>query len=162
MLEIAQDASAIKRRDIATHRRAPRKFGFCRECGVRFQAHRPSREFCCTKCRQTFHNRAASRGAEIFHVLMAMRFDRAKATAAGAYKLLCRMAAAFKAEDHRAPPGRASWDDIERDKPRNDPLLATIVDDRAAGRPLLPCRQLGGLKGKLTAAKATRLHSNCN
>ncbi len=83
MLEIAQDASAIKRRDIATHRRAPRKFGFCRECGVRFQAHRTSREFCCTECRQTFHNRAASRGAEIFHVLMAMRFDRAKATAAG-------------------------------------------------------------------------------
>src|SRR5260221_2561305 len=146
MLEIAQDASAIKRRDIATHRRAPRKFGFCRECGVRFQAHRPSREFCCMKGRKAFHNRAASRGAEIFHVLMAMRFDRAKATAAGAYKLLCRMAAAFKAEDDRARPGRASWDDIERVKARNAHLLATIVDDSLAGRRRLHRRKLGASK----------------
>jgi endogenous inhibitor of DNA gyrase (YacG/DUF329 family) len=119
----------------------------CRECGAHFQAQRVSREFCCTKCRQIFHNRAASRAAEIFHVLMAMRFDRANAKAAGAWSLLCRMAAAFKAEDDRARPGRRpSWDGIEKVKARNAHLLATVVADNLAGQRRRPKRNLGASK----------------
>jgi hypothetical protein len=147
MLEITQDAPPIKSGDVYPHtRRAARRFGFCRECGARFEAKRVSREFCCTKCRQTFHNRAASRGADLFHLFMAMRFDRANAEVAGAWSLLCRMAAAFKAEDDRDRAGRVSWDEIEKVKARNAHLLATVVADDLAGQRHQRRRNLGASK----------------
>ena len=73
----------------------------CRECGNAFTARRAGREFCSAKCRTDFHNRRARRGAELYDVLMNMRFDRANAEDSGAWFLLCRMAANFKAEDDR-------------------------------------------------------------
>jgi hypothetical protein len=107
--------------------------GTCRECGAHFQTQRASREFCCTKCRHTFHNRAASRGAELFHLFMAMRFDRANAEESGAWSLMCRLAASFKAKDDRDRNGRRSWDDVQKVKQRNAALASTVVGLNADG-----------------------------
>jgi hypothetical protein len=134
MLEIIQNASPIKRDELTHPRRVQcKRLGICRECGARFEAKRVSREFCSTKCRQIFHNRAAARGADLFHLFMAMRFDRAKAEAAGAWSLLCRMAAAFKLEDDHDRDGRTSWDDVEKVKARNVHLLSTVVSECVVG-----------------------------
>ena len=105
----------------------------CRDCGASFRARRATQEFCCSGCRQAFHNRASSRGAELYHLVMAMRFDRASAEAFGAWSLMCRMAAAFKAEDDRDRAGRTSWNDIPAVKARNTHLGSTVVCLDAAG-----------------------------
>lgn len=105
----------------------------CRECGNYFEARRVAADFCSTKCRCRFHNRATARGADLFHLFMAARFDRAEAEQAGVWSLMCRMAAAYKSEDDRDRGGRKSWDDIEKVKARNSDLGATLVDNNIAG-----------------------------
>jgi hypothetical protein len=105
----------------------------CRECGIGFAAHRAGSFYCSAKCRSRFHNRRAQRGAELFDLFMAMRFDRASAEAAGAWSLMCRMAAAFKCEDDRERDGRQSWDDVETVKARNSHLMATVVANNLTG-----------------------------
>jgi hypothetical protein len=45
----------------------------CIECGA---DHGRASEFCSNKCKQTFHNRRAMRGAIAYDMLMSMRFDR--------------------------------------------------------------------------------------
>jgi hypothetical protein len=136
MLEIAQCASPIKRVETTPRSRRDTiiKTGTCRECGERFEAKRSTREFCRAACRQAFHNRAASRGAELYHLFMAARFDRGSATAAGAWSTMCRLASIFRAEDIRDCGGRQTWDAVAKVKARNAHLLATVVDTNAAGR----------------------------
>jgi hypothetical protein len=66
---------------------------------------------------------------------MAWRFNRAEAVAVGVQSLLCRMAAAFKAEDDRERAGRQSWDNFSRVRDRNAHLEATVVGVNVAGNP---------------------------
>jgi len=99
----------------------------CRECGASFGAKRSTREFCSGACRAVFHNRRGHRGAEIFDLAMAWRFDRKRAAQARALTLLCRALARFRAEDLRARAGRSSWDDIRRTKMRSASLHAAVV-----------------------------------
>jgi hypothetical protein len=65
---------------------------------------------------------------------MALRFDRRPAQDAGAWSLMCRMAAEFKLEDRRERAGRPSWDSIEAVRGRNPHLEATVVSTNACGR----------------------------
>lgn len=104
----------------------------CRECGRVFEVERrPSREFCSASCRRAFNNRKMQRGAELYDLLMAWRYDRAAASAAGVLRLLCRAAAIFKAKDDRA--GRRSWDELRRVVERKPYLNATLLTVDAAG-----------------------------
>jgi hypothetical protein len=112
---------------------AKAKKGTCRECGTVYQAQRTTREFCCTACRRTFHNRRALQGADFYDLFMAIRFDRDNAKKAGAWSLMCRMAASFKATDDRERNCRQSWDDIAKVKDRNSHLGATVVGVNVAG-----------------------------
>lgn len=77
------------------------------------------------------------RGAALYDLLMVLRADRAAADEAGVLTLLSRMAAQFRREDERERDGRPSWDPISQVKARHAHLLATVVNDNAAGlRPL--------------------------
>jgi hypothetical protein len=109
------------------------KIGACRECGASFEAHRLTAEFCGSKCRSSFHNRRSRRGADLFDLFMCLRFDRSVGEESGAWSLMCRMAASFKAEDDRDRGGRRSWDDIRKVKARNVCLVGTRVAENAAG-----------------------------
>lgn len=108
--------------------------GCCRECGHTFIGKRTTKEFCGAACRRAFNNRKATRGAQMYDLIMAMRFDRHDAKTYGAWKLLDRMAAAARAEDERDRAGRRSWDDVRDVKGRNAHLLATVVGVNIAGR----------------------------
>jgi hypothetical protein len=103
----------------------------CRECGHDFAARRATAEFCGEACRRAFHNRKAIRGAQLYDLFMALRYDRTRAAASGAFSLLCRMAAAFKAEDDRA--GKRSWDKAQIVMARSARFRAALVGMNAAG-----------------------------
>jgi hypothetical protein len=113
--------------DYASHRE-------CRECGERFAAKHKTREFCCASCRAAFHNRRKQRGADLYDLFMSCRFDRAAAQDQGARTLMCRMAAAFRLEDHRERAGRQSWDSIEAVEARNAHLNATVIETKGRRR----------------------------
>lgn len=113
------------------------KAGTCRECGNGFEAQRASAGFCSTKCRAAYNNRRQRHGADLFDLVMSWRFDRVHAKAAGALSLLCRMAAAFRAEDKSERAGRKSWQSVSKVRERNVRLIATVVGHvagRAGGR----------------------------
>jgi hypothetical protein len=80
-----------------------------------------------------WNNRRLKRGGQLYDLVMAWRFNRAEIAAAGAQSLLCRMAAAFKAEDDRDRAGRQSWDDFARVRERNARLGSTVVGINVAG-----------------------------
>jgi hypothetical protein len=113
----------------------------CRECNAEFLAQRDTREFCSPRCRGAFNNRRLRRGGQFYDLVMEWRFRRTADAAAGAQSLLCRMAAAFKAEDDRDRAGRQSWDDVARVRERNSHLVATVVGVNVAGN-----RQAGAAK----------------
>jgi hypothetical protein len=72
----------------------------CRECGDLFLALKSHAAFCSTKCRKTWNNRRATRGAQLYDAVMAMRYDRKSAAAAGIdWTFVSRMAEMFNAED---------------------------------------------------------------
>jgi hypothetical protein len=107
---------------------AKAKTGVCRECRVKFEARRATKEFCCTEHRQAFNNRKILRGAAIYSLAMEWRADRSDKTA---LNLLCRLLAEFRNDDDRA--GRRSWDctaSVIRDNPY---IAATLLDANAAG-----------------------------
>ena len=106
----------------------------CRECGAAYTAKRATREFCCTACRKAFHNRAALRGVDLFHLFMSMRFDRANAEAEGVWSLMCRLAASYKKQDDRERDGRQSWDSVAKVRAHNPHLGSMVVGINVAGK----------------------------
>lgn len=105
----------------------------CLECGSRYQAKRAPGVFCCTAHRRNFNNRRQARGAELYDLFMACRFEREAAEQAGAWNFMCRMAADYKASDDASRAGRRSWDTIAAVKSRNAQLEATVISSNAAG-----------------------------
>jgi hypothetical protein len=103
----------------------------CRECGSPFSATRSTREFCGSYCRAKFHNRQARRGAQLYGLIMALRFDRVAAKETKALSIMGRMAAAFRAEDIRDRSGRRSWDLAKAGDAR---FRATVIGTAGARR----------------------------
>jgi hypothetical protein len=110
------------------------RFKNCSECGKRFELKRADGEFCSASCRHNFGNRRMLRGAAFYDLVMASRFDRDAAEAHGAWSLLCRMAAAFKAEDDAERASRKSWDNTAKVRARNPSIIAKLVGVNIAGR----------------------------
>lgn len=81
----------------------------CLECGGSFVPRGVNVEFCSRPCRKAWNNRRLVRGAELYDLFMALRWDRAVASGLHVFTALSRMAAAFRAEDVRARAGRRSW-----------------------------------------------------
>jgi hypothetical protein len=105
----------------------------CRECGIALATRRGTAQFCGSACRQQFHNRKLARAAIAVDLLMAWRFDRAAFEMAGGRTLLCRIVAAFRAEDWRDRAGRRSWDDPRLAKQRSARFLSIVVGRGVAG-----------------------------
>lgn len=86
----------------------------CLECGEPFVARDHEAHFCCTACRKAFNNRRAVRGAELYDLYMAHRFERAEAQASGVFKAINRLASDWRAQDRRERAGRKSWRPFRR------------------------------------------------
>lgn len=80
----------------------------CRECGLP-QATRQGADFCSQKCRMAWHNRRRDRGAELYDIFMASRWEREKWEKEGR-AILSRLATAYRDADRAKRDGRPSWD----------------------------------------------------
>lgn len=100
--------------------RTRRRGYVCRECGTGFDAYNRGNGFCSTACRKTFNNRRATRGAEIYDLFMATRFEREKSAALGLWTVLCFVASEHRQDDLDKRGGRNSWrppEEILAEKP---------------------------------------------
>ena len=87
----------------------------CRECGKGVGGLRVDKAFCTSKCRSSFNQRRARRGAEIYDMFMTMRYERTLSTRAKAlWFIACRMANHWREEDVLRREGRLSWRDPTR------------------------------------------------
>jgi hypothetical protein len=105
----------------------------CRECGAPQGPEKAAAEFCCNPCRAAWNNRRAKRGAELYDLFMALRFDRPLARKLSLWRLICRLAAQYRAEDHDRRAGRDSWRDPRRVIEERPWLQAVVVTNNAAG-----------------------------
>ena len=81
----------------------------CLECGAAFLPRQADAEFCGSACRKAWNNRRLLRGAELYDLFMALRWDRAVATGLHVFTALSRLAAGFRREDMAERAGRRSW-----------------------------------------------------
>ncbi|BBK44160.1 hypothetical protein STVA_41800 [Allostella vacuolata] len=80
----------------------------CLECG-RTGPLDSRAEFCRPACRTAWNNRRRVRGAELYDLYMAHRFDRAEAQALGVFPAVNRLASLYREEDQARREGRRSW-----------------------------------------------------
>lgn len=81
----------------------------CLECGKPFLPRQADAEFCAPACRKSWNNRRLVRGAELYDLFMALRWDRRTATGLHVFSALSRLAAGFRREDVDERAGRRSW-----------------------------------------------------
>ena len=86
----------------------------CLECGGEgLQLGVERREFCCNPCRMAWHKRRRDRGAEIYDLFMACRFERGKAKLHALWTLMSSLASAYRDADNHKRAGRRSWRRID-------------------------------------------------
>lgn len=107
----------------------------CPECGTEFRSGKQWAEFCATDCRKEFNNRRLTRGVALYDLFMVMRYDRPAAKLYAVWKLLCRMAQAFRDEDLEQRAGRKSWREPRAVLERHAYLQATVVARATWKRP---------------------------
>lgn len=81
----------------------------CLECGGGYRPKGPHGDFCGDACRKAFNNRRMRHGAELYDLVMALRFDRQTATKLKVWRLINRLAAIYRREDMAERAGRPSW-----------------------------------------------------
>ena len=81
----------------------------CAECGAPFARKRITEEFCSTKCRKTFNNRRATRGAQLYDLFCAMRRERDVSKDIGVWSEMCRLELMWHLEDEKTREGRKSY-----------------------------------------------------
>lgn len=86
----------------------------CNECGEGYTPRRADEFFCSIPCRKTFDNRAMTRGRDLYHLFMTMRYERGLAKLLGVWAIMCRMAMHWHDEDTRERGGRKSWTPAKR------------------------------------------------
>ena len=79
----------------------------CDECGVTFIAKKREARFCSSPCRKKYNNRRAVRGAELYDVMMACRYDRDYAYKTKLPSLMARLCSEWHIKDQQA--GIRSW-----------------------------------------------------
>ncbi|MFN3549265.1 MAG: transcriptional regulator [Mesorhizobium sp.] len=85
----------------------------CLECGDPFPRGLRPAEFCGRKCVQSWNNRRMTRGAEIYDLIMTIRYDRQRATLFKVWRTINRLAALFREQDRAERANRRSWRRIE-------------------------------------------------
>lgn len=81
----------------------------CAECSEEFTTNRREAEFCGDKCRKAYNNRRAVRGAELYDLVMTMRFDRGHAKDEAVWSQICSLASAYNTSDKNLRGGRKSY-----------------------------------------------------
>lgn len=99
----------------------------CKECQIEFLAPSARKRFCAVKCEKAFNNRRMTRGAILYDLFMAGRYEREKAEKL-TRSLMSRLAMRFRDEDQ----GRKTWQDLA------DTLDKLPVVDRHIGPLPLP------------------------
>lgn len=103
----------------------------CLECG----APTPKRgDFCSAGCRTDFNNRRRTRGAELYDLYMAHRFERDAAKALGVFQAVNRLASNFRDEDKARRAARRSWRKPETVMSEKPYLKAMQTSISAGGR----------------------------
>jgi hypothetical protein len=82
----------------------------CAECGEPFQTNRRDAEFCGDAHRKAYNNRRAVRGAEMYDLMMTLRFERTHARDEQLWSHLCALASAYKTSDRNLRADRPSYD----------------------------------------------------
>lgn len=100
-LDASSPAPLMTARTASRHQRA------CRECGSPVSGRS---EFWSLEHRRAYNNRRATRGAELYDLFMALRYDRERATELKVWRELNRLARRFRAEDVAEREARPSWD----------------------------------------------------
>lgn len=101
----------------------------CLECGSRTDGF----DFCGGAHRKAWNNRRMVRGAELYDLFMALRYDRAAAVKLRVWKALCRLGVKYRDEDYAERAGRASWRPPARVLDRHPYLAATSICDNVTG-----------------------------
>lgn len=99
--------------------------GICLECGDGLAAPQPEQEFCSKRCRQAFNNRRMQRGAQVFDLYMAIRYERDAAREEKVVAQLSRLCMHFREEDDRQRGGRRSWGNWRKFL-ENNPYLRVV------------------------------------
>ena len=81
----------------------------CRECGGSLNAVKRGALFCTPACRKAFNNRRMIRGAELYDLLMANRYERDYAYSKGLWSIACNLMRAYRDSDSNLRKGRKSW-----------------------------------------------------
>ena len=102
----------------------------CLECG---SPHPGAGDFCADGCRTAFNNRRKARGAELYDLFMAHRFDRTRARQLRVLQAMNRLASNWRAEDHERRGSRRSWR-LPQDVLETRPYLRAIVTIDRTGR----------------------------
>lgn len=117
-----------------SRRAAPTFQRECLWCAAPFAAKSSHGEFCRLECRRSFNNQRAMRGAELYDLAMATRYDRGRATTLGCLQMMWTLCRLFREDDQRVRAGRQSWRDPEVIIERR-PYLRTDYMLRAKRRP---------------------------
>ncbi len=104
---------------------APGKLRPCLECGA---PHARAGLFCGAPCRASFNNRRQQRGAVLYDLWMALRFDRTARGVGDAWRAMCRAASAWRDEDRRRRDGRKSWRPPREVLTRTPALFSQVAD----------------------------------
>jgi hypothetical protein len=99
----------------------------CNECGTDYSPRRADEFYCSTPCRKAFDNRAMTRGRDLYHLFMAMRYERGLAKGRGLWAIACRLAQEWRAEDDAERGGRKSWQSVTKSLDRL-PVVMTTKD----------------------------------
>jgi hypothetical protein len=118
----------------ATHGGATLRTRHCLECREPYASRRVKAEFCGDRCRKLWNNRRMTRGAEIYDLFMALRFDRGIATALHVFTLVSRLARVFRDDDMARRDGRRSWQRPRSVIEHRPSLNSVIINSNAAGR----------------------------
>lgn len=98
----------------------------CLECGQTVAAAGEA-IFCTAVCRSQWNNRRLKRGAELYDLFMAHRFDRKAAGEAKVISLMNRLASNFRREDQDTRGGRRSWRPLRAVLGDHPSLRAVVV-----------------------------------
>lgn len=79
----------------------------CQECGGAYEPGKRHGRFCSTACRKAFNNRRMLRGAELYDLYMASRYQREQF--AGNITVMAQVATVWREEDAKERAGRRSW-----------------------------------------------------
>lgn len=100
----------------------------CLDCGAAFvPAPALRKAFCCNDCCMRWNNRRLRRGAQLYDLYMAHRFDRPTAVRLRVLGMMNRLASIWRDEDRRERDGRASWPPPAAVAERAPHLLSSIL-----------------------------------